>query len=730
MCVFRSTFPLLGFECLAESSTLQDGWSFVYFSSLLLILLMAACWKWISTMGISSSRSSAVLFVVLLLLSFSNSSSSNEPQEPAHRLRGITQSASLSPPSSPTMFKEVLSKSMSSATATTILCHLLEVQVEYLDAVNSISEDNSTIGSNISSARRDNQELVCETTVPMKIKMETMSSEVAVERGLDTNATTTAALWVYRINNIPEHMRDTLLADDAVSGTAWVRFTDVIISDQEASIDLLPNTGMRVVTQPPNIVSLLGARPSRPLSSSRAARQINGTQYERHLSSAYQNMGKNKVLVIRVSYLDYYPNVTADEMRGKIFGVGPKAQRVNLRRQIRDCSFGKLRLQPAYSIASRHRSNTSAPISQGVTEMNITVPISTNSTDSARILESVVAQTLHDWYGADYLVNKVNQVILIFPNAPGVLKFRGRNYLAYAFLRGKWAIFNNHWGVSLSALAHELGHNWNLNHAGEGTSAYGDTTGSLGFGALGSYPRSCYNAQKNWYLQWYEDRALALTAASNATSPPLPTESLPWTGYLAAFVDYKHTSMDQPVLLQIQSDRQDRRLYCQYNRATKFNRGTREYRNQVVIVLEEGSMQATFGIQSWLVGSIMPPPVRTRSTPGQSISNSTNFRTDGRALLIQICNQTRGQVDFVGISVYLEGQVSGCLHDNDQSKGKSPGPTELPSRSFTTSIIPTKSSAPSLVPFTTPSLSDAPSIRPAPSPSASPNGWAVVPSGR
>jgi hypothetical protein len=185
-------------------------------------------------------------------------------------------------------------------------------------------------------------------------------------------------------------------------------------------------------------------------------------------------------------------------------------------------------------------------------------------------------------------------------------------------------------------------------------------TGMLGYGELpATFPRSCYNAQKNWFLQWYQDRSLAL----GVTKPPSATivsRTLPWTGDLAAFVDYNATK--QPVILQISSDESDERLYCQFNRAKKFNKETREYADHLVIVEEEGSVDAPYGMQSWLVGAILPPRIRVKARPGEHMFTFDQFASQGRAVHFQVCHQVRGPVvDFLRMSIYLDGQSSGCL---------------------------------------------------------------------
>jgi hypothetical protein len=57
------------------------------------------------------------------------------------------------------------------------------------------------------------------------------------------------------------------------------------------------------------------------------------------------------------------------------------------------------------------------------------------------------------------------------------------------------------------ATQHETGHNLKLPHSSQGSNAYGDETGFMGFSySEDDGPRECYNTVKNWLLGWYEDR--------------------------------------------------------------------------------------------------------------------------------------------------------------------------------------------------------------------------------
>ncbi|CAB9504012.1 expressed unknown protein [Seminavis robusta] len=561
-----------------------------------------------------------------------------------------------------------------------VLCHVMKLRVDFLESTTE-SNNWTDVQPALEDTDDDQEDIVCETTLPN-------------DNGNNGNSNSSTALWMYKMNNLPQSIRNQLFLDsDDSQPNDWIHISHVLRDESTATLDILPNATITIGRRPSNIISLGDAT-------------VNSVHHRRRsLTQTYQNMGYSKVLVVRVTYLGFAPTVTADDLSGRIFGIGPQAKRdVNLRRQIKECSFDKLILGPAPPIRPRDRSSNSSAIVRGVTEMNITEAVAHND-DSVRTLENKVVLKLRDWYGPDFLA-RTNHIVIVFPNS-NLIRFRGRNYLAYAYLRGKYSIFNNDWGTSLSALAHELGHNWNLNHAGESGQAYGDLTGMLGFGVkTGDYPRSCFNAQKNWFLRWYEDRSRALVVEPSPTDSSA-TSTLPWTGDMVAFVDYSAAHVAQPVVLQISSDNSQKRLYCQFNRAKKFNRETREYPNQVVIIEEEGSLASSNGIQSWVAGTIQPPSIRKRAEPGEYTFSYGNFASGGRAVHFQVCLQVRGpNLDFVRLSIYLDGQTSGC--EDDSYQVGDPYPTVSPTLSMSPSVMPSVSVAPSWAPSGAPVVSETP----------------------
>ena len=204
----------------------------------------------------------------------------------------------------------------------------------------------------------------------------------------------------------------------------------------------------------------------------------------------------------------------------------------------------------------------------------------------------------------------------------------------------------------ISALAHEIGHNLNLHHSGEGDEDYADLSGYMGYGSrdVGA-PISCFNAQKHWSLGWFQDR-----------STSLGLDDLPWGGYVAFFGNYNLTSPYDNVLVNV--GRSSPRLFLQYNQATGINSGTRERKDQVVIVEDAGSTKNSWGLQSWIVAGIALDSGDTKRG-----LRYRNFHRSGSALVIQVCEQEASMpADLVRISIHLDDGVQGDTCKVDLTK--------------------------------------------------------------
>lgn len=182
------------------------------------------------------------------------------------------------------------------------------------------------------------------------------------------------------------------------------------------------------------------------------------------------------------------------------------------------------------------------------------------------------------------------------------------------------SVYNDDFCAQHSALVHEVGHNIGLTHSNE-DGLYKDQTCLLGF----SYrwtggPRMCFNAHKNNFLGWYEDRTLYVNP-----------EIYSWSGSIAAFVDYDKTSSNEYVLVSFGN------IFMQYNRAKGINEQVMEKANRLVIVEKgEDASENLAGLKA-----------------GQT------FQHDGTT--VEFCYEySEGDKDLIRVSIYRTGETSGC----------------------------------------------------------------------
>jgi hypothetical protein len=547
-------------------------------------------------------------------------------------------------------------------TATSILCRVMQVDVQYVQQ--SVANANTNM----------DESYVCV---------------------IDTTTTEQGIIGMAYGIELPEDILGQLnLQDDDQS---WILISDGIVDEANAVIVMLPSAKMTAVTN----------------------------DHDRRQRRLAPPIGESTVLVLRVTYKGRGPSLSANDLASSVFGLGnhPPAS-LNLASQIEACSFGKLVFAPAVGDS----------IVDGVAEISIDDRVTGKF--SVRALENLAVGKANAQFGT--LSNKYEHVIVVVPETNSV-KYNGGGFLAYAYLRGHISVFSDQWAGRMTSLAHEVGHNMNLHHAGTSSDGveYGDETGYMGF-ATSEESKSCFNAQKHWSLGWFKDRALSIDV-----------EDLPWAGYLAAFVDYNMTTSDQSVLVNV--GQSNPRLFLQYNRAKGINAGTRELGDQVVIVRDTGSPSTYWGLQSWQEGGI---------AKGQddvpAVFRYTNFGGQGVDLVMRVCEHVKGPPDLVRMSIHLDdGLQQSTCQDEIASASPSESPSGVPSASPSRAPSGSPSGAPSESPSATPSespsespsalpsspyaaafdtpsqqSSESPSGSPSGSPSSRPSQWpSAVPSG-
>ena len=156
--------------------------------------------------------------------------------------------------------------------------------------------------------------------------------------------------------------------------------------------------------------------------------------------------GTYSVVAVRVEAPDAVTTSDEATIRNEIFGTSGDV--VNLKSQYAACSHGQLNFVPA---------TTGAGINDGVKTVDIS-PQTVTGVDNSVIRNA--ANTAAGGKIADYVMQ------CLPPGTNG-------GWIAYAYVNHWLSVYNDLWCNYPSAQMHEIGHNLNLAHAGEGTAQYG-----------------------------------------------------------------------------------------------------------------------------------------------------------------------------------------------------------------------------------------------------------------
>eukprot|EP00816_Leptocylindrus_hargravesii_P009684 CAMPEP_0196803776 /NCGR_PEP_ID=MMETSP1362-20130617/3256_1 /TAXON_ID=163516 /ORGANISM="Leptocylindrus danicus, Strain CCMP1856" /LENGTH=651 /DNA_ID=CAMNT_0042175603 /DNA_START=64 /DNA_END=2019 /DNA_ORIENTATION=+ len=266
-------------------------------------------------------------------------------------------------------------------------------------------------------------------------------------------------------------------------------------------------------------------------------------------------VGDKEMLAIRVVAPDASTTSSESEISDSWFGTS--GDPVNLKSQYAACSYGQLRCEGASKTTS-----TGVTVSDGVYTVELSNTVSGVHRDIVR-----------DWVltEGDAILGSIksqfDHVMLCLP--PGT---RG-DWIAYAYINWYLSIYNDEWCNYVSGQMHEIGHNLNLAHSGEGSEEYGDRTGMMGYSySSDDAPLMCFNAPKNWQLGWYSDGQKVVTTG--------------WSGKIYGIADYGGIDHNgSAILVQIPASvyggTDD--WYVSFNRQTGINAGTQEGGDQVLL---------------------------------------------------------------------------------------------------------------------------------------------------
>jgi hypothetical protein len=140
--------------------------------------------------------------------------------------------------------------------------------------------------------------------------------------------------------------------------------------------------------------------------------------------------------------------------------------------------------------------------------------------------------------------------------------------IAYAYIDHYLSVYNDEWCNYASGQVHEIGHNLNFGHSGEGSNKYADRTGMMGYSySSDEGPAMCFNAAKSWQSGWYADKSSVIGFGCQAVR-------------LSGISDYPDTSNE--VLVKINLGGND--LFIAFNAKKGINSGTQEAGNKVTVV--------------------------------------------------------------------------------------------------------------------------------------------------
>ena len=173
-------------------------------------------------------------------------------------------------------------------------------------------------------------------------------------------------------------------------------------------------------------------------------------------------------------------------------------------------------------------------------------------------------------------------------------------------------------------------------------------------------PVRCFNARKNWILGWYREKSRSV--GSN------------WSGRLFAFVDYDLASVDRGEYVLLRLDD----VYLQYNRAKGFNVGTKEHKDEVVLIQEE---------------DLNRRPVHSVLLAG--LGENQSFSRNG--VTFEVCSLVFNVGgDYADLRIYPSGSPSTCSSSGTppRTNPPTPPPTRLPTPNPTPRPTPSPTPSP------------------------------------
>ena len=374
-------------------------------------------------------------------------------------------------------------------------------------------------------------------------------------------------------------------------------------------------------------------------------------------------LGTKPILVVKVIDNEGRARAESPAVIGDdIFGT--LGDPVNLASQMKACSFGKLNIVPGPISSSKK----AAP---GVIKVRISKSLTSNDRYA---IHNAVTSAVNAKLGIS-LPGPYEQVMYVVEKC-----YVGCGYAAYAYVNSWMSVYQGGYYKQVGVQMHEIGHSFNLAHSGGLNGlTYTDHTGLMGNPLYSDDKgKMCFNAAKNWQLNWYNDRELKVNPRVNPTT----------IVDLVGIANYDTTANSHPVVVKIETGTSTDQ-FIGFNRAVGINAQNDEADNEVTIV-ETGKNGNSYS-QSTLKAHLVE---------GTSYT-FPNWDKNGHALIITALDIDLGANQAVDIAV---ARVSITLEGVPTQAPLTATPTNAPVTSAPTNApvtsAPTKTPTPTNAPVT------------------------------